>query len=247
MQLNLQDKCVLISGGAKGIGAVAARSFRDEGAVPVIPDSDEEAGNRLMGELKSGEFIGLDLRDEARCKEAVASVIGKYGALHVLVNNAGVNDMVGLTASREEFVASPDRNLMIAANVIHAAFENGVKKLLFLASNCIYPKFAPQPIPEGALLTGPLEPTNEPYAIAKIAGLKLCESYNRQYGESHGIDYRALMPCNLYGPGDNYHPESAHVVAGLIRRFHEAKVRRSSPWDLPRRSIPNQERKPCCG
>ncbi|VFN04626.1 MAG: GDP-L-fucose synthase [Candidatus Kentron sp. G] len=118
-------------------------------------------------------------------------------------------------------------NLMIAANVIHAAFENGVKRLLFLGSNCIYPKFSPQPIPEDALLTGPLEPTNEPYAIAKIAGIELCESYNRQYGESHGIDgvdYRALMPCNLYGPGDNYHPENAHVVPALIRRFHEAKV-----------------------
>ncbi|MGD2170700.1 MAG: GDP-L-fucose synthase [Gammaproteobacteria bacterium] len=115
-------------------------------------------------------------------------------------------------------------NLMIEANVIHAAFASGVKKLLFLGSSCIYPKLAPQPMREDALLTGPLEPTNEPYAIAKIAGIKLCESYNRQYGESHEIDYRSVMPTNLYGPGDNYHPENSHVIPALIRRFHEAKI-----------------------
>jgi GDP-L-fucose synthase len=114
-------------------------------------------------------------------------------------------------------------NLMIEANVIHAAFETGVRKLLFLGSSCIYPKHAPQPMAESALLTGTLEPTNEPYAIAKIAGIKLCESYNRQYGESHGVDYRSVMPTNLYGPGDNYHPENSHVIPGLIRRFHDAK------------------------
>ena len=116
------------------------------------------------------------------------------------------------------------QNLMIQANIIDAAFRNGVKKLLFLGSSCIYPKLAPQPMREDALLTGTLEPTNEPYAIAKIAGIKLCESYNRQYGESHGVDYRSVMPTNLYGPGDNYHPENSHVIPALIRRFHEAKV-----------------------
>jgi GDP-L-fucose synthase len=116
------------------------------------------------------------------------------------------------------------QNLMMQANVIQAAFQNGVKKLLFLGSSCIYPKLAPQPMPEDALLTGTLEPTNEPYAIAKIAGIKLCESYNRQYGQSHGVDYRSVMPTNLYGPGDNYHPENSHVIPALIRRFHEAKV-----------------------
>ena len=100
----------------------------------------------------------------------------------------------------------------------------GVHKLLFLGSSCIYPRMAPQPMAEGALLTGPLEPTNEPYAIAKIAGIKLCESYNRQYGESHGTDYRSVMPTNLYGPGDNYHAENSHVIPALIRRFHEAKI-----------------------
>jgi GDP-L-fucose synthase len=116
------------------------------------------------------------------------------------------------------------QNLMMQANIIDAAFHHGVQKLLFLGSSCIYPKLAPQPMREDALLTGTLEPTNEPYAIAKIAGIKLCESYNRQYGQSHGVDYRSVMPTNLYGPGDNYHPENAHVIPALIRRFHEAKV-----------------------
>ena len=115
-------------------------------------------------------------------------------------------------------------NLMVQANVIDAAFRTGVTRLLFLGSSCIYPKLASQPMREEALLTGPLEPTNEPYAIAKIAGIKLCESYNRQYGETHGVDFRSLMPTNLYGPGDNYHPENSHVIPALIRRFHEAKV-----------------------
>ncbi len=112
------------------------------------------------------------------------------------------------------------QNLMIEANIIHAAHSNDVQKLLFLGSSCIYPKLAEQPMSEGVLLTGTLEPTNEPYAIAKIAGIKLCESYNRQYGR----DYRSVMPTNLYGPGDNYHPENSHVIPALIRRFHEAKV-----------------------
>lgn len=116
------------------------------------------------------------------------------------------------------------KNLMIEANVIDAAFQSGVRRLLFLGSSCIYPKLATQPMTESALLAGPLEPTNEPYAIAKIAGIKLCESYNRQYGSSHGVDYRSVMPTNLYGPGDNYHPQNSHVIPGLIRRFHEAKV-----------------------
>ena len=115
-------------------------------------------------------------------------------------------------------------NLMVQNNVIHHAFLAGVKRLLFLGSSCIYPQLANQPMREDALLTGKLEPTNEPYAIAKIAGIKMCESYNRQYGASHGIDYRSVMPTNLYGPGDNYHPENSHVIPALIRRFHEAKV-----------------------
>jgi GDP-L-fucose synthase len=116
---------------------------------------------------------------------------------------------------------------MMEANVVHQAFNAGVRKLLFLGSSCIYPKMARQPMAEDALLTGKLEATNEPYAIAKIAGIKLCESYNRQYGQSHGIDYRSVMPTNLYGPGDNYHPENSHVIPALIRRFHEAKKKKS--------------------
>lgn len=115
-------------------------------------------------------------------------------------------------------------NLMIQANVIHAAHNADVQKLLFLGSSCIYPRMAEQPISESALLTGPLEPTNEPYAVAKIAGIKLCESYNRQYDR----DYRSVMPTNLYGPGDNYHPENSHVIPALIQRFHDAKEQ-----DLP--------------
>jgi len=120
-----------------------------------------------------------------------------------------------------EFIYS---NLMIETNVIHEAWAAGVKRLLFLGSSCIYPKLTEQPMKEAALLTGYLEPTNEPYALAKIAGIKLCESYNRQYGKE-GIDYRSIMPTNLYGRGDNYHPEHSHVVPALIRRIHEAKVK----------------------
>jgi GDP-L-fucose synthase len=112
---------------------------------------------------------------------------------------------------------------MIQANVIHSAFEYGVKKLLFLGSSCIYPRLATQPMSEETLLSGYLEPTNEPYAIAKISGIKLCESYNRQFGASHGLHYRSVMPTNLYGPGDNYHPKDSHVIPALIRRFHKAK------------------------
>lgn len=115
-------------------------------------------------------------------------------------------------------------NLMIVANVVDAAFQCGVRQLLFLGSSCIYPRAVAQPMREDALLTGTLEPTNEPYAIAKIAGIKLCESYNRQYGASHGLDYRSVMPTNLYGPGDNYHPENSHVLPALIRRLHEARL-----------------------
>ena len=115
-------------------------------------------------------------------------------------------------------------NLMIQTNVIHGAFLGRVKKLLFLGSSCIYPKNANQPMKEEDLLTGKLEPTNEPYGISKIAGIKMCESYNRQYGASHSIDYRSIMPTNLYGPGDNYDLETSHVLPALLRKFHEAKL-----------------------
>lgn len=133
------------------------------------------------------------------------------------------------------------QNLMMQANVIEAAFRNDVRKLLFLGSSCIYPKLAEQPMREDALLTGALEPTNEPYAIAKIAGIKLCESYNRQYGRSHGVDYRSVMPTNLYGPGDNYHPENSHVIPALIRRFHEAKVNNAASVTIWGTGTPKRE------
>ncbi len=133
------------------------------------------------------------------------------------------------------------QNLMMQANVIDAAFRNGVQKLLFLGSSCIYPKLADQPMREDALLTGTLESTNEPYAIAKIAGIKLCESYNRQYGASHGVDYRSVMPTNLYGPGDNYHPDNSHVIPALIRRFHEAKVKQAPSVTIWGTGTPKRE------
>ena len=153
----------------------------------------------------------LDLTDQAAVRDfmqcerpdVVILAAAKVGGIHA--NNT----------YPAEFIYE---NLMIECNVIHQAFKVGVKKLLQLGSSCIYPKAVPQPMREGALLTGTLEPTNEPYAIAKIAGIKLCESYNRQYG----VDYRSVMPTNLYGPGDNFHPENSHVMPALIRRFHEA-------------------------
>lgn len=132
-------------------------------------------------------------------------------------------------------------NLMVQVNVIHNSFMSGVKKLLFLGSSCIYPKNANQPMKEEDLMAGKLEPTNEPYAIAKIAGLKLCESYNRQYGESDGIDYRCIMPTNLYGPGDNYHPENSHVIPGLIYRFHHAKLNNLSTVSIWGTGKPKRE------
>jgi GDP-L-fucose synthase len=133
------------------------------------------------------------------------------------------------------------QNLMMQANIIEAAFQNGVQKLLFLGSSCIYPRMAQQPMREDALLTGTLEPTNEPYAIAKIAGIKLCESYNRQYGASHGVDYRSVMPTNLYGPGDNYHAENSHVIPALIRRFHEAKLANAKSVSIWGTGTPRRE------
>lgn len=159
----------------------------------------------------------LDLTDQA----AVRAFFAAEKPAQVYLAAAKVGGIHANNTYPADFIY---QNLMMQANVIDAAFQNGVQKLLFLGSSCIYPRQAPQPMAEDALLTGPLEPTNEPYAVAKIAGIKLCESYNRQYGASHGVDYRSVMPTNLYGPGDNYHPENSHVIPALIRRFHEAKV-----------------------
>ena len=159
----------------------------------------------------------LDLTDQ----RAVRDFFDKEQPNQVYLAAAKVGGIHANNTYPAEFIY---QNLMIQANIVDASFRSGVRKLLFLGSSCIYPKLAPQPMREDALLTGLLEPTNEPYAIAKIAGIKLCESYNRQYGDSHGLDYRSVMPTNLYGPGDNYHPENSHVIPALIRRFHEAKV-----------------------
>jgi len=160
---------------------------------------------------------GLDLTNQA----AVQAFFETEKPEQVYLAAAKVGGIYANNTFPAEFIY---QNLMMQNNVIHQAFASGVKKLLFLGSSCIYPKLASQPMSEDALLTGKLESTNEPYAIAKIAGIKMCESYNRQYGQSHSIDYRSVMPTNLYGPGDNYHPENSHVIPALIRRFHEAKV-----------------------
>jgi len=155
----------------------------------------------------------LDLRDQSATNNFFATENPEY----VFLAAAKVGGIHANNTYRGSFLYD---NLMIQSNAIHASYLNGVKKLLFLGSTCIYPKLAVQPMCEDALLTGGLEPTNEPYAIAKIAGIKLCESYNRQYG----VDYRSVMPTNLFGPGDNYHPDNSHVIPALIRRFHEAKL-----------------------
>ena len=159
----------------------------------------------------------LDLTNQA----AVDAFFAESSIDQVYLAAAKVGGIYANNSYPAEFIYE---NLMIEANIIHSAFKHGVKKLLFLGSSCIYPKLADQPMREEALLTGSLECTNEPYAISKIAGIKLCENYNRQYGNSHGIDYRSVMPTNLYGPGDNYHPENSHVIPALIRRFHEGKI-----------------------
>ena len=155
----------------------------------------------------------LDLRNQA----AVQAFFQQQRPAQVYLAAAKVGGIHANNTYPADFIYD---NLMVQANVIDAAHRSGVHKLLFLGSSCIYPRLAAQPMAEDALLTGSLEPTNEPYAIAKIAGIKMCESYNRQ----HGRDYRSVMPTNLYGPGDNYHPENSHVIPALIRRFHEAKI-----------------------
>ncbi len=183
-------------------------------------------GSAIVRELKRKGYTNLvvrthqelDLTDQA----AVKHFFETEKPTQVYLAAAKVGGIHANNTYPAEFIYD---NLMVQSNVIHQAFLSGVKKLLFLGSSCIYPRLAPQPMSEDALLTGKLEPTNEPYAIAKIAGIKMCESYNRQYGASHGIDYRSVMPTNLYGPGDNYHPENSHVIPALIRRFHEAKHR----------------------
>jgi len=163
------------------------------------------------GNILTATHAELDLTNQA----AVQAFFATHPIDQVVLAAAKVGGIYANSTYPAEFIY---QNLMIQANIIHAAHTAGVQRLLFLGSSCIYPKSVPQPMPEEALLTGTLEATNEPYAIAKIAGIKLCESYNRQ----HGRDYRSVMPTNLYGPGDNYHPDNSHVIPALLRRFHQA-------------------------
>ena len=167
---------------------------------------------RGFAEIVTRTHAELDLTSQAE----VRAFFERERPAKVILAAARVGGIHANNTYPAEFIY---QNLMMEANVIHEAWRGGVGELLFLGSSCIYPRMAAQPMREDALLTGTLEPTNEPYAVAKIAGIKLCESYNRQYG----TDYRSVMPTNLYGPGDNYHPENSHVIPALIRRFHEAK------------------------
>lgn len=198
--MNTRQK-IYVAGHCGMVGSAIVRTLQSQGQTNIVTRNRAELD--LTHQAKVRRFFDTEKPDQVYLAAA------KVGGIHA--NNT----------YPAEFIYE---NLMIEANVIDAAFRNGVKKLLFLGSSCIYPKLASQPMNEDALLTGPLEPTNEPYAIAKIAGIKLCESYNRQYSMSHGVDYRSVMPTNLYGPGDNYHPENSHVIPALIRRFHEAKI-----------------------
>ena len=192
---------IYVAGHRGMVGGAIVRALQSQGHSDLVTRTHTELD--LINQAAVNAFFAQEKPDQVYLAAA------KVGGIHA--NNTYPADFIY-------------QNLMVQANVIEAAFRNGVKKLLFLGSSCIYPRLAAQPMREDALLTGVLEPTNEPYAIAKIAGIKLCESYNRQYGASHGVDYRSVMPTNLYGPGDNYHPENSHVIPALIRRFHEAKV-----------------------
>ncbi len=187
---------VFVAGHGGMVGSAICRALGADRAISLVTASRSD----------------LDLTDQ----RAVTEFFERNNIDEVYLAAAKVGGIFANDSLPAEFIY---RNLMIQTNVINAAFTHGVKKLLFLGSSCIYPKLAKQPITEAALLTGLLELTNEPYAIAKIAGIKLCESYNRQYG----VDYRSIMPTNLYGPGDNYHPDQSHVIPALIRRFHVAK------------------------
>jgi nucleoside-diphosphate-sugar epimerase len=181
--------------GHKGmVGSAMLRRLRDRGADVITRDRRE-----------------LDLCDQAATRAFMQAERPDV----VILAAAKVGGILANATHPADFIYD---NLIIETNVIHEAWRFGVQRLLFLGSSCIYPRLAPQPIAEEALLAGPLEPTNEPYAIAKIAGLKLCEAYNRQ----HGTDYRCVMPTNLYGPGDSFHPKESHVLPALLRRFHEA-------------------------
>jgi GDP-L-fucose synthase len=194
--MDLHDR-IYVAGHRGLVGSALVRRLKSEGADNLVLRTHQE----------------LDLTDQAAVEAFFASERPGY----VFLAAAKVGGIHANDTYPAEFIRD---NLAIQTNVIHSAWKHGAKKLLFLGSSCIYPRLAPQPLHEDALLTGPLEPTNEPYAIAKIAGLKMCQAYRRQYG----FDAIVAMPTNLYGPGDNYHPENSHVVPGLIKRIHDAKT-----------------------
>lgn len=197
MQRNV-DQTIFVAGHSGMVGSAIVRRLQALGYTNIMTAGRDS----------------LDLAEQA----AVEQFFATHRIDQVYLAAAKVGGIYANNAYPGEFIY---QNLMIEANVIHAAHRHGVQKLLFLGSSCIYPKFAEQPMKEDALLTGLLEATNEPYAVAKIAGIKLCESYNRQYGR----DFRSVMPTNLYGPGDNFHPENSHVIPALLRRFHDAVAR----------------------
>jgi len=192
-----KDLPVFVAGHRGLVGSAIVRQLKKAGYGNIITRTRQELD--LLDQNAVNDFFG------SQPVEEVYLAAAKVGGIHA--NNT----------FPAEFIL---QNLVIETNIISAAQKAGVKKLLFLGSSCIYPKFAPQPMKEEALLSGTLEPTNEPYAIAKIAGIKLCESFNRQYATS----YRSIMPTNLYGPGDNFHPENSHVIPALLHRFHTAKL-----------------------
>jgi len=205
---------IYLAGHRGMVGGAILRQLRARGETNIVTCSHAE----------------LDLTDQA----AVRAFMQVERPDVVILAAAKVGGIFANNSSPAEFIYE---NLMIEANVIHQAYAAGVTRLLQLGSSCIYPRAVPQPMREDALLTGVLEPTNEPYAIAKIAGIKLCESYNRQ----HGTDYRAVMPTNLYGPGDNFHPENSHVLPALIRRFHEAAQSRTEEVTIWGTGTPRRE------
>jgi GDP-L-fucose synthase len=199
--MNDLDQKIYVAGHQGMVGSSIVRTLKEKGYSNILSRTHKELD--LTNQVEVNQFFVEEK------PEQVYLAAAKVGG--ILANDNYPADFIYI-------------NLMIEANVIHAAYKSGVKKLLFLGSSCIYPKLAKQPMSEEVLLSGHLEATNEPYAIAKISGIKLCESYNRQYG----VDYRSVMPTNLYGPGDNYHPENSHVIPALISRFHEAKVNGSA-------------------
>tara|TARA_X000000950_G_scaffold289442_1_gene413527 strand:- start:6065 stop:7030 length:966 start_codon:yes stop_codon:yes gene_type:complete len=198
--INNKSLNIYVAGHKGMVGSALIRLLKNQNVELIIKDRSELD---LLNQKQVQNFFKSNKIDQVYMSAA------KVGGIHA--NNTYPADFIY-------------ENIMIQANIIHNAFLSSVKKILFLGSSCIYPKNINHPMKEEELLTGKLELTNEPYAIAKIAGIKMCESYNRQYGKSHGIDYRSIMPTNLYGPGDNYHSENSHVIPGLIRRFSEAKI-----------------------